>query len=780
MATEKLQADETRWTLGLETEATGSPISDKSDLEQRSYVATSFTIDEDAEKAQSDALRAGYSDTFGELAGLWGSGGITFEAPEGEGLLPVMKAIMGDASPVSTAVPNKTILPASTPLTKHVVAGANLFGAGNKTILDNMSQYEQLVFLEISTTGATLIDTAVDGTVVMTYDVNGTETDLTTTFTDANKATPQDKSLPANAKVVKVTTTGFSAGTFDIEAKVEVLAQHDLTTASPTLSSSLDTYPQAVVLKVVPSSATTLTAANTPGTITITYTVTGVSGNQTKTLSFADAVKTVSQNVFLPANSTLSSIAIAGFSAGTVDIDGVFPLLDADFFANTDTVDVIVVAGADIDSSSITVADDLGGYNKAHTLTVSPSEDADLTSSGTPATIVIAYNQDGEAKSGTLSFADSVKTTAQTFDLPANSKVTSVATTGWTSAGKLDITAPIASNLVYSPDFDNPGQLRFQCTTANPDGEIKIKGLRKVGISTKDWLLLDEDHEFGATGTTDVTLDKYFRTLNSIEILNSDGDALIDGTITLTSVPGGYDTVVRMADRILPKYTIEAEVGGIPRLIEGAQFIGATISNEGTLSIEADVLARRVDKRRTVDSGYNEKFTSTMEDNESEFPFVSVGFFSGIGGYLELDGEVVLFDSAPITINSNYGDSGEKAGSLFRPPPERQGRRQVTCAVNCKARSGTSADDKFIRWDKKFRDNAAVKAKLVQYRWADDGRQKKITWDMGYCEITSPVREEASSPGSIPITISLKAVPDPNTNETAEITLTITNDDQQT
>ena len=161
-----------------------------------------------------------------------------------------------------------------------------------------------------------------------------------------------------------------------------------------------------------------------------------------------------------------------------------------------------------------------------------------------------------------------------------------------------------------------------------------------------------------------------------------------------------------------------------------------------------------------------------MRDNPAEFPFISIGFFTGIGGFLQIDGDAVLFNSSPITINSSYESPDEKNGSLFRPEAERTGRRQVTAVVNARYEAGDSTSDVYTKWDEKYRGNEAVKARIVQHRWADDGRQKTLIWDLPYCEITEPVRVESTAPGSVPIAINLKAVPDPTTTtETAEIHL---------
>jgi len=782
MAVEKKQADSIRWTFGQETAATGSPISDRTDLQQRSYVATSFTVDENGEKIQSDSLRAGYSSTFGELNGLFADGQISMEIPEHEGLLPVLQGILGDRNPVSTALPSKTILPAGTPLTKFVCHNQNLFGQGNKQILDNLNQYSQAMNITISPSSAALIKSTTPGTVVIVHeDSSGTETTITKTFASAALTTDQTATIPANQKVTKVTTTGFASGTFEIAAEVPIVAAHDLTTTAITLSDTLSTHPGAVILILTPTNDTTLTSAETPGTVTFTYTVSGTTGNQTKEVSFANTVKTAAQTIELPAGTTLVSAAVAGFSAGNMDIDATFPLMDKGFFQNKDNVDVSVVKDSMI-TGTIAVADDLSGYDTAQTLTVFPAENADLSNAATPATVTINYNEDGTSKSGTLDFTDGVKTDSQTFSLPAESTITSVTTAGW-SAGTLAITTPIAGELVYSPDFNRPGQLRIQCTTQNPSGEFRVRGLRKVGISsTNDLIQMNEDLALTSAGsqTTDITMDKYFARLLSIEIDKEDGEPLALGTITLSSVPGKYSTVIKVADQELPKHTIEAEVADIPRLIEGAQFVSATINNETTLSVDIDVLARRSDRRRTVEGGWDEKFVSTMQEHSDEFPFVSIGFFTGIGGYIEIDGDAVVFDSSPITISSNYGDAGDKVSSIFRGAPERQDKRQVTCTVSAKYEAGSSTTDTYVKWDQKYRDNSPVDVKIVQYKWADDGEQKEVTWRMPHCEITAPVRVEVTAPGPVPISIALKATPDPAATETAEITCTIVNDDQAT
>ena len=486
MAVTKKQADETFWTLGQETASTTSPISDKTDLVQRSYVATSFTVDENGEKAASDSLRAGFADTFGELNGLWADGSINMEVPEGEGILPIAQAILGDQTPVSTAVSEKRLVSA----------------VGVNTVDD------ATYFTDTTTTAVKVLD---DG-------------DLTT-----------------GTSFAPLTATNTS-GILD----------------------DLNSYTRALTL--------TLTASAVPNNATdiiINYNEDGES--QSATIAFATTATT---GMFsLPANSRLTSVEYtAGDWTGsqTLDIDvdlAIKVLDDGDLTGGT----------------SFAPLDDLNSDTRAFILT--------LTASAVPnaaADIVINYDQGGASQSGTVSFTTS--DTSQTFDLPANSRITSIGYTAanWTGSQTLDIDAAAtnATSLIRSPDFNQPGKLNFVLSGAISDlATIRVNGLRKVGISSRDWLVQNEDIDANGTGT-DFTSEKYFRTINGVDFLDSSGNAITSAiTVTITSQPGGYETVVKVADEILPKYTLEAEVAEVPRLVTGARFVGATINNEDTLEL---------------------------------------------------------------------------------------------------------------------------------------------------------------------------------------------------
>ena len=445
--------------------------------------------------------------------------------------------------------------------------------------------------------------------------------------------------------------------------------------------------------------------------------------------------------------------------------------------ATVKVVDAQTLSGDDEKS----VVENLGTYTDALTLSVTPDSDADLTSSTTDGTITITYTDaNGETQAIARAFADAAKTTAQMVNLPSGAIIKTVEATGW-SAGKFDITTEIAADIVRNPDSEHPGKLRFEFSDANVGGKITVRGLRKIGLRSDDTLRLKETIELSETAaeTMDVSLSQYFHKIGKVEIVDASGTAFTIGTVKITASPGGYKTVMPLVDTLSNGLDIEGEVGGEPRTIRKGVVIGGEIDISNTIGITVNILSRRVDKRKTIDGDpFEEQFIPTAVLHPDEFPFVTERFFTDIGAYLELDGEATIFDSAPIVIAHNYDFDDGKTGSPFRDDLAPDSRRNVTTNIATSYRAGTSEEDKFIRWDEKFRNKEPVSARIATYQWLTNGEQVAVIYDLGYCEVTAPVRVEASGPGKIPITVALKAVPNPATGEQSEITVTIIGQDQ--
>ena len=231
------QAEKTSFIFARETESTGSPVTDRALAVKRRYVVTSWNHDENSEKEQSDALRAGRADVFGEDGFLWGDGNIEIEIPSESGFLDIIQGVLGDPTPVSVAIPDKTLVPAETDVsaivaanyfsdttnvTVKVIDAQKITDADAKTIAENLGAYpEELTLTVTPNNAATLTQASTDGTIVITYtDAEGESQTITLTFADASKTTAQMTKLPAGATVTEVESTGWNAGTFDITTAI--------------------------------------------------------------------------------------------------------------------------------------------------------------------------------------------------------------------------------------------------------------------------------------------------------------------------------------------------------------------------------------------------------------------------------------------------------------------------------------------------------------------------------------------------------------------------------
>ena len=445
----------------------------------------------------------------------------------------------------------------------------------------------------------------------------------------------------------------------------------------------------------------------------------------------------------------------------------------ATYFSATDDATVKVVDDQDLSGSgnaNKTIADNLGVYPDELTLTVTPSSAAALTQSSTPGTIVVTYTDaDGETQTITLSFEDSAKTTAQMAALPAGATITRVRATGW-NAGKFDITTAIAGNIVRNPEPDRPGQLRVKYTGALTDHTLLIRGVRRVGLASTDTLPMREEIELGS----DVLTGKYFHKINKVELKDADGTVVDvstltgDHTVEIIAEPGGFETTLKVVNDDPKGLSFEADVGGEPRVVNRGIVIGGEIEIGDTISATYNVLSNRVDKRQTIEERDEPQFKSMMQQDREDHPTsladrdferVTSRFYSGHGRFLELDGEAVICNSVGLNVEHNYDFVQGKVPGMFRRDTDATARRLTTASVNTNYESGSSEEDTFIRWDEKYRNREKVNARVGTYQWLGNGRQLSVTYRMKNCDIQSPVRVPAGSPGVVPVTVELKALP---------------------
>ena len=444
----------------------------------------------------------------------------------------------------------------------------------------------------------------------------------------------------------------------------------------------------------------------------------------------------------------------------------------ATYFSATDDATLKVVDGQDLSGSgnaNKAIADNLRAYPDELTLTVAPSSAATLTASTTPGTIVITYTDaDGETQTIILSFEDSAKTTAQMASLPAGATITRVRATGW-GAGKFDITTEIAGNIVRNPELDRPAQLRVKYTGALTDHTLLIRGVRRVGLASTDTLPMREEIDLGS----DVLTGKYFHKINKVELRDADGTVVDvstltgDHTIEIIAEPGGFETKLKVVNDDPEGLSFEADVGGEPRVVNRGIVIGGNIEIGDTIGATYNMLSNRVDKRQTIEERDEPQFKSMMakdrEDHprleDRDFERVTPRFYSGHGRFLEIDGEAVICNSVGLNVEHNYDFVQGKVPGMFRRDTDATERRLTTASVNTNYESGSSEDDIFVRWDEKYRNREKVNVRVGTYQWLGNGRQLSVTYRMKNCDIQSPVRVPAGSPGVVPVDVELKALP---------------------
>ena len=334
------------------------------------------------------------------------------------------------------------------------------------------------------------------------------------------------------------------------------------------------------------------------------------------------------------------------------------------------------------------------------------------------------------------------------------------------------ITTAIAGNIVRNPEPDRPGQLRVKYTGALTGHTLLIRGVYGVLDSLQRTHSRCEKKSNWARMFSLISISTKSTRSNS---RMPTGDELLtyprfqeSHTVEIIAEPGGFETTLKVVNDDPKGLSFEADVGGEPRVVNRGIVIGGEIEIGDTISATYNVLSNRVDKRQTIEERDEPQFKSMMQQDREDHPTsladrdferVTSRFYSGHGRFLELDGEAVICNSVGLNIEHNYDFVQGKVPGMFRRDTDATARRLTTASVNTNYESGSSEEDTFIRWDEKYRNREKVNARVGTYQWLGNGRQLSVTYRMKNCDIQSPVRVPAGSPGVVPVTVELKALP---------------------
>lgn len=300
-----------------------------------------------------------------------------------------------------------------------------------------------------------------------------------------------------------------------------------------------------------------------------------------------------------------------------------------------------------------------------------------------------------------------------------------------------------------------PGKLKI--TLDGASGPVEVVGRRKTGLASYDVVPISETMTLDGTSHTGMT-ERSYHHIDSLEFPNT--GLTIDTAIDLDIVaePGLKKTAFSARDDIFDSWTVQGNVGGVPRLAWGVVPVRSRLDVGRNIRLFMETLARAVWRRRTVEGGvFTEKLSDDSDLNDN--PFIPNVFFPHYGGYMEIDDNTTIFKEFQLNISQGLDFLEGNTGSPSRLPLGRgDAGRDVTANFRVYYESGDAATDDFIRWDERFRDNIISKLVIYMYYWTDLGKEyyQKVT--LHEVELAEVPRIPVQGKGNLEENLSLRAV----------------------
>ena len=358
--------------------------------------------------------------------------------------------------------------------------------------------------------------------------------------------------------------------------------------------------------------------------------------------------------------------------------------------------------------------------------------------------------------------ASSAVATTTVYDGETTPKGEAAGTTVVTTSGDspdLAITQPIT-----------PGRLMIILDGA--EGPVTVVGQRKVGLGSLDSLPMTETVELDGTDHNAVT-ENYFHRIDRLEYSNAGLTVDTAADLDIVSDSKLKKTAFSARDLIFPGWTVQGNVGGVPRLGYGVVPVSARLDVGNNIRLLMETQARAVWRKRTVEGGV---FTEKLSDDSAlaENPFIPNVFFPYYGGYMEIDDSPTIFKGFQLNVNQGLDFLEGSTGSRSRLPLERgDAGRDIQASFNIYYESGDAATDDFISWDERFRDNITSKLVMYSYYWTDTGKEyyHKVTLDE--VELTAVPRVGVENKGALEENLSVQAIRE---GATAAITWEVVDD----
>ena len=327
----------------------------------------------------------------------------------------------------------------------------------------------------------------------------------------------------------------------------------------------------------------------------------------------------------------------------------------------------------------------------------------------------------------------------------AGATILKVITSGTAEDGEILITQPTT-----------PGQLKI--TLADATGSVIIRGARQTGLnSILDIEPMEEKVDLDDTDHTGF-IQGYFHEIHELEFQNEGLTVGTETDLEIKAMPKLKSTVFRERSEIPKGLTVQGRIGKEHRLGMTGIVTGAQLNVADTIRLSADLLFRVVRRRRTVAGGIFQESLVDVSDLGDD-PFIPNVFFPDYGGFLVIDGEPTLFDDYTLDFNWGIRYQQGKSGEQHQSGMEREDSgAEISGSITLDFKSASKAEETFIRWDQRYKDNEVAKIELYMYYWRGDGKrymQKVTLYNVELTEIpTTPV----NSRGTIKEQLSIRAI----------------------
>lgn len=352
--------------------------------------------------------------------------------------------------------------------------------------------------------------------------------------------------------------------------------------------------------------------------------------------------------------------------------------------------------------------------------------------------------------------------------------ITNIADTEiYTSAPFQKTIEPNQSGKSPFTDPEVPGQVEITlAATANNTlpadediGTVEVHGQRRVGLETDALIPMKEEGLIFDGGVAKTT--KYFARVDKIIFTVPAETTTLTGTTTTTTITAksGQSTYVyKNRDAIFPGWTLQLVRGKVPAVAEGAVPVNTTLTISENIRLRMEILARKLRPFTEIGTkGKASEITNALKDK----PYVSDVFYPNWGGYLEVEGNCLIFTNLTLNINQNLDFlPGIKASRFRMPIAAASERRNVTLNANVYYEFDESQE----KWSEIFQDNAARPLTAFCYYWNEIGKQFSQKFSLPVSYLTASPRIGIDGRGPITRTLAFKGVPlSDNTPDEIEI-----------